>query len=434
MKITEMFDKKYLRRVLFIVLGALLAVALLIYIGSHFFRRFSDGLELVDARLTTVSETVETDGYIMRAETPVYSSVSGKSVIPKVQSGEHVHAGELIAEVYSESHPDIEERIEEIEKQIALFEKAKESDNSFKSTAGIETSIYDTVAAIRKSADSGNYSDTVSLRTTLLLGIKNHNIITGKTKDCDKEIAELTKDKDELASKLGKRLEEVYSAGTGYFFAGYDGYGKIFSSDKKDTVTYSEFERMTESSPDSLTGIIGVTVTDYNWYLACLMTKEEAAALDSLGKCSVFFPYSGYEMTMNVDRVTAESGGDGALVFLRSGRIPSGFDFTRMQPVTITSRSYTGFRIPKSAVRVVDGYEGVYIMDEVTIAFRRINIIHDNGTDVICTGEGGDEILITNENQSDLVSGGEEKTYGFIRQNDIVVVGGVDLYDGKVIS
>ena len=435
MKITEMFDRKYLGRVAAFVFGITAAVALLIYAGSHFLKRFSNGLELTDARLTTVTDTVSADAFIMRSETPVYSTSAGGSVVPEVHDGTHISLGGIIARVYSDSDPEAEERLDEIDGQIALFEKNAAEERSVNSTVGVDREIYDTLGSMRFDAERGDYADVLSMRTNMLIGIKKREIMTGEITDYAAQIKKLGEEKARLTARLGKCLETVSAAATGYYFSSCDGYGDVFSADRIDTITFGDFEKMISAEPESTAGVVGTLVTDFNWYIACMMKKTEAGVLDSMGRCDVRFTYSGVTITMNVRRVIPENGGERAVVILRSGKIPTGFDYTRTQPVEISCRTYTGFKLPKSAVRVVDGYEGVYILDEVTIEFRRINIIYDDGVDVICTGEStGDDIVIINENNADAETDGEKKEYPFIRQNDIVVVSGTDLHSGKVMG
>lgn len=433
MKFSEMFDKKYLSRVALFVVMVAASVGVLFYVGFHFIERFSSNLELVDARLSTVTETISVDAYIMRDEKPIYSSVANGSIVPEQHAGSHVNAGGLIAEVYSNSSPDIERRIDEIDEQIALFEKNKAENRSVQSTAGIEKSIYSTIYSMRKSAESGNYADSLSLRTSLIVDIKKRAILTGEITDYDAQISKLERERESLRSQLGTCLQKIYADRSAYFFSDYDGYGDVFRADRIDSMTFADFEEMTSSVTQDSRSAIGILVSDYKWYIACLMTKAEAATLEELGRCDVSFPYSGTSMKMSVERIIPEMPGTRAVAILCSGKIPEGFDYTRMQPVEISARQYTGFELPAAAVRVVDGHEGVYVMDEVTIAFRRINIIREKSGTVICTGEPTDDIVIINE-KDDSPAAAENQEYEWIKQNDVVVVGGTGLYAGKVIG
>ena len=433
MKFSEMFDKKYLSRVAALVLVIALSVGVLFYVGYHFVEKMTPGLDLVDARIKTVSETITADAYIMRYETPLYSSSGGGSVVPEAHDGEHVKSGGLIAEVYSKSAPEVERRIDEIDEQIALFEKNKAEDRSVRSTDGVDEAIYDTIGSIRRNAEKGDYADALSLKTGLIVNIKKRAVLTGEITDYDAQIDKLRAEKEQLRAQLGSCLQTVYASGAGYFFSGCDGYADVFSADKIESLTYEDFAEMTASAEPDGRDAIGEIVSDFNWYIACEMPKTDAGSLDELGKCDVLFSYSGTTVRMTVERVIPQIPGDRAVVVLRSGKIAEGFDYTRMQPVEITARQYEGFEIPSSAVRVVDGCEGVYIMDEVTIRFRRINIIHESDGVVICTGDPEEKLTIVNEN-ADSASGADTDGYEWIRQNDIVVVGGTELYSGKVVG
>ena len=434
MKFSEMFDKKYLGRVAALVFGIAAAVGVLFYVGYHFMEKFSSGLELVDARITSVTDKIYADAYIMRSETPLFFGADGGSVVPEQRDGAHVKSGGLIAEVYSQSSPEVEKRIDEIDEQIALFEKNKAEDRSVQSTGGIESEIYSSLGSLRRDAESGNYADALSLRTGLLVNIKKRAILTGEITDYDAQIAKLKAEKETLRAQLGTCLQSVYAANAGYYYSEYDGYGSVFSADKIDSLTYDDFIEMAANAQPDTRPAIGIVVSDFNWYIACEMPKTSAGVLDDLGRCEVLFSYSGLTLTMNVERVISQTPGDRAIVILRSGKMPEGFDFTRMQPVEISARQYKGFELPASAVRVVDGYEGVYIMDEVTVRFRRINIIYESDGKVICTGDPTDDIIITNERDPEGSSDAEENQAEWIRQNDIVIVGGTQLYSGKLVG
>lgn len=312
MKFFEMFDKKYLTRIILWVLGVLATVGLLFYFGFHFLNYFSTDLELTDARVKTVSKTINTDAYLMRYERPLYTASSG-SIVPEVHDGSHVSSGTLLAEVYSQSSPEIEERLDEIDEQIALYEKNKSEDRSVLSTAGIENSIYDILENICRDSSNGDYGDAISLRTSLLVTIKKRAIITGEITDYDAQIAKLNNEKANLTSKLGQRLESVHATGAGYYFSTYDGYGKVFDPALIDTMTYDDFVAMTETSERDDSPVVGSMVTNYRWYIACIISKSDAADLDELGKCEVNFTYSGTKLQMRVERIIPQLPGDNAV-------------------------------------------------------------------------------------------------------------------------
>ena len=85
----------------------------------------------------------------------------------------------------------------------------------------------------------------------------------------------------------------------------------------------------------------------------------------------------------------------------------------RIEDIEIITDEYTGFKVPNSAIRTVDGEKGVYIIRGNLMGFRKVHILYS--TDKFS--------LVDNpENSSD-----------FIRLYDNVVTEGVELYDNKLI-
>lgn len=425
MKLSETFDKRYLARVGLYLLTAVLALGAIVYMAYHIIDRFSPGLELLDAVPTKVTRTISADAYILRDEEPLYTTrTTSGSVAPAIADGGRVAMYAKIADVYANTSPDAEKRMAEIDEQITLLEKNQSDNRSVQSTAGLDAEIYDSVFKISSRCANGAFADALSLRTGLLVDIQKRAILTGEITDYSAQIRMLEQEKSELRAGLGAALETVYASSTGYYFSEYDGYGEVFSADKIDTMTYDEFTAMTQTEPSYANALsIGTMVHDFNWYIACPMTKADAAALVNLYDCAVLFEYSGFSLDMELYRVISQTPGDMAVVIFRCEKMPIGFDYTRMQPVLISAVEYTGYEIPLAAVRVVGGYEGVYILDEVTLEFRRINIVYENNGMIVCTGKP--------ETEEDST---EDDVFPWIRQNDVIVVSGTELYSGKVIS
>jgi len=427
MKLSELLDKRYLGGVGVKILTAVLAFGTVAYVAYHVLGDFSTGLDLLDAVPTVVTRTITADAYIMRDEEPLYiRSINSGSAAPAIADGGHASMGAKIVDVYSNSSAEVEKRLREIDEQITLLEKNSADGRSVQSTAGLDAEIYKTFFAIRSDCASGEFDDALALRTGLLVDIKKRSILSGEITDYSSQIRLLEQEKNRLRESLGTNLETVYASSTGYYFSEYDGYGEIFSSGKIDTMTYDDFTAMTESDPVFGSGFsVGTMVHDFNWYIACPMSKADAGALVDQYGCTVTFEYSDISLEMDVYRVVTENPGDHAIVVFRCEKMPAGFDYTRRQPVEISAVEYKGFEIPISAVRLVGGFEGVYVLDEVTVKFRRINIVYQNGNTVVCTGKPeawGEEYT-----SDDIV-------FPWIRQNDIIVLNGTDLYSGKVIS
>lgn len=436
--------KPGVRRTALYLAGAAVAFGIIAYMSYHLIDRFSDGLELIDAVPTTVTKTVHTYAYIMRDGTELATDMTTGSISPAVRNGDHVSAYSKLADIYSGASPDAENRIRELDLQAALLEKNMSEEHSVTYTEGMDSDIYDTVFDIRSYCERGDFTDAVSARMKLLTAIKKRAVLTGEITDYSMHISRIEAEINSERSKLGALISSIYSPSAGYYFSEADGYEEIFNSDKIDTMTFEEFEKMTEQKSEAGDFLYaGTIVHGYKWYIACITDKASAAKIKDMRNAEVVFSYGGEVLTMQVYRVIPENGGDRAVMVLSCGRIPQGFDFTRVQPVEITTEEYTGYRIPRSAIRIVGGFEGVYVKDEVTIGFRRINVIYEDGGSVICTEKpdylkyetAPDGSFLKDEfgNRIEKIDLNDE-AYPWIKRNDIIVVSGTDLFMGKVVK
>ena len=80
---------------------------------------------------------------------------------------------------------------------------------------------------------------------------------------------------------------------------------------------------------------------------------------------------------------------------------------------------YTGYKVPASAIRVIDGVQGVYILSGSTVRFKKIIPLAEI-----------DGYFIVEE--QDTMS--EDSLSNYLGYCDLVITSGKDLYDGKVIE
>ena len=418
-----MFDKYYLKRTLITFLTVLLAVGVIIYIAYHIAGSFGASLQLSDAVYESVTRVLSTDGYVMRHETVLYaSSARNGSVTPSVQDGTRLGIYDKAADIYDNTLPDVQARIREIDEQIALLEDSQTEKVSVVNTSGLESAIFNNVQDIRLMVENRSYGDATTMRSTLLVNILKRDILKGTMTDYNEQLAALQEEKRALTLQLGACLETVYAPVSGYYYADIDGYESLFSAEGIDSMSYEGFMQLIETDPGESTRStvsVGKMITDYHWYLACPVSKKEAAELVDGRTYAVTFPYNGNKViNMQLHSVIPALPGEGAILVFVTGTIPENFDYTRMQPVQIGTVEYSGFRVPISAVRVIDECQGVYILDQVTVRFRRVQIVYEGDGYYICTG-GEPE---------------ENAKYPWIQMNDVIITEGINLYEGKVIT
>ena len=399
------------------------AAAALAYLGYHFFEGFSADIETEYATLVTDSDVVPLDAYIMRSESVIFaaSATSGHSVGYVFSDGTKVHGGQVVANIYT-GDGSSDEAIVDLDRRIDLLESSNLTDGMTSSdTYVIDSKIQNYYYLIHQSTLLGNYSNLTKRRDELLTLINKRRILTGVTTGYSDRIESLTAERALLSAGQDTIAESVEAPYAGYFYSTTDGYESTFSASKVESLTLAEFDKMLSSQPTRYSDrTVGKMVSDFNWYIVCETTRDSLRYFTKGYSYYVNFPYNDdISIKMTLSNIVSEVGSDHVLLVLETERIPEDFSFRRMQPVELVRSSYTGYRVPISAARLVDGKQGVYIMIGNTIEFREIDILLEMD---------GYYIVAEQDPVNDPDYASKLGLY------DQIVVSGKNLYDGKLIS
>ena len=86
----------------------------------------------------------------------------------------------------------------------------------------------------------------------------------------------------------------------------------------------------------------------------------------------------------------------------------------RRGPVTVVNKVYSGLKLSKKDLRVVDGVTGVYTVSGMRLKFVPVNVLYSTEDFIICEQQVSEKTVL--------------------RLYDEVVTKGKGLYDGKVIG
>ena len=444
MKKTPFFDKKYLKRTAFWAVVSILSIGLVAYLSYHIAAGFQKDLSTMFARRTTLRSTVTCDGYIFRQETPISVSSETGTLYSSLEDGEKVRSSTRVAEIYSEFSPDVGDRLAAIDRQISMLENCRTLSLTIGDTSTVDEGIFETLTEMSRASSSGNLAREASFRSDLFLKMKKRAVLTGEITDFNARISELKTEKENLRSGLGTLIETVDSPASGYYYSECDGYERSFSSDRIDALSLSTLNDLISSEPASVAGTAGKIVTSHKWYLACPMAKDEAVKIGGVGGVFRVTLGNNAETPLDMTVYSVSTSQNDALVVFEGEDVKEGFDFSRSQTVTVVTSETTGFKVPVSAVRIVDGVEGVYIIDEIKVEFRRIDVIDESGGFYLCrevTAE--DEAAETEpaetedenaENPAETEKPEEEQTetkyIPWLKQNDLMITGGTGLSEG----
>ncbi len=448
-------DKEYLKRVLTYVVVSVLAVGVMIYVGYHMVRSFTSGVETVPANLDTFAESLTLDAYILRRENVVNSGQTG-TVNYLVKDGEKVGIGDKLADICIGGAEGIRDRIDEIDEKIKELSDIMSS-AAYSSTAdasNIEARIRTLLFSVGGSVASNDMISASQTAEKMKRELNRFSIVTGKTDGFNDTIEALKSERASLTAQLTNVAKTVSSEQSAYFFYDVDGYESAFAFEDIDKLTVGDIYAMSTATPAARgSDEIGKLVPDYTWYLAVPTDRDTAAFFSGHegDDYDIVFNSSDRTLSMKLRSVMLDGGAGKAAVIFETSTMPEDFEYTRLQPITVTVRSYTGYRVPLSAVRVVDydGVEvtGVYILRGSVVRFRRIEIILTKDGYVLCKSDAGEPETEAGDGYVDFPAVGEEpeteaetepllpyEKVPYLSLYDFVITSARDLYDGKMIS
>ncbi len=398
----------------------IIAFAALIYLGYHFIRSFSTELETEYALLITESDVISLDGYVLRDEEIIYSTKTGSRGYT-YSDGTKVKVGSAVVNIYDGSDAD-EDQLVELDKQLDILAASSITEGiSSSDTGALDSRILSAYMSIRQNAESGNYSTLAKRRDELLTLINKRRVITGEVESYDTLIEDLTAERDAITARHGSLAESVTTAKSGYFYSELDGYEGIFGTQSVETMDFEQFDAMLSCEPNKYSdNAVGKLCPEFDWYIVSECTRDSLRYFEKGRSYTVAFPYNNdVSIRMELVNVYSEIGNDRVLLVFRSGTIPEDFSFRRMQPIEVVQSSHTGYKVPISAARLVDGEQGVYILKSNTVLFRKIDILLElDGYYIVA--------------EQDIENDPEYKTK--LALYDQIIVSGKNLYDGKMIS
>lgn len=404
-------------RVLLSTFRVLLLLGLFLYLAYHL-----TGGVAVEMRTETVKPAFEelrldTVGTIVRDETVVYSDLSGV-VSYRFADGERVAIRSKVATVYS-GNTDAETvaRIAELDRSIDLLEAANIEENTTVSDGtAADRTVKTTLASVSELLSRGKYGSTAAATDTLLTAtVRRDTILADGGSAAGERLAELRAERAALAEQLGGSTA-VYAAEAGYFYAHADGGETAFAYDGVLTMSAAEYRVKTNAITAPQANAIGKIVRVPRWYLLCPIPREEGKSLRVGKNYPVDFGAEGMRLSM---RLAAKNEGDGeTLLVFTSQEMPAEFGFDRTCKVSVVTETVEGYRIPASALRVVDGVVGVYIRSGNTVRFRAAEVFYENGSYVFVDANTEGVTLYANDDDPD---------------NDLYCKG-LSLYDAVIVS
>lgn len=410
MKLGSGFKQKIALGIVFVLVFA--------YATFHIVNIFGEDISTFAAGVTTENTVLNSMGYIFRDETVLTSQNSGL-VDYLVKDGTKVSVGQKVAVAYSSGRQK-QNYISKLNDCIYVLEQS--SSEAVSSVDIVEQrekngDMYDTIIKMLADGETGGLGYHAE---SLLVGMNTVNTILEVDEvDREKVLEALYAERERVFDESGNAASCTVDR-TGYFFSGTDGNEELFTSEAADDLTASSFDKIIAKSreTDTVKGAYGKISYSSEWKLVMPIDIDDARYFEEGVTYSALFSENNQtELPLRLDRIIRDKAEERALLVFYCDRQPENFTFERCQSVTITVKTVNGIYVPKNVVVREEGIRGVYILRGSVVHFRYIDIIY----------EGSDYYLVKRDAEHD-----DERT--FLRENDMIILNGRNLFDGRVLD
>lgn len=421
-----MKGKNIVKRILIYTFSAIVSLFFLWYILYHIFNGFQSKVQTLPAEISTKQSKVSLDGYLVRDEEVLFAHTEG-GVNYLYSDGEKVRADSVVANIYTgDAAQKLTDKIISIDKKIEVLENS----GLLQSTTVTDTNTVDSKInrlfyTLREKLENGDVEYAIYKKDELLTLLNKRQVITQSVSGYEDQIKALDEEKGTLELQLESVAEQIVVPGSGYFYTSADGYEEVFTVEKLKDMTVDSYDEMINSLPKDYSSSlnIGKTVKSNVWYVAAEITQNELKNFNEGYEYRVKFPYNAdIEIDMQLDRVVKNTSAedDRAVLIFKTGQMPTGFNFLRKQTIEIIKETYTGYKVPASAVRIHDGKKGVFILSGNIVVFKEINVLTEQ-----------DGYYIVKEQP---MYAEDENYYNKLGLYELIITSGKNLYPGKIVS
>lgn len=407
--------REFLKRYSIKLSVALLLIGIIVYTVFHAIGGSAGSLMTTPARTVTDTRILGGEAYLFREETLLDQVPSGL-VEDLVQNGSKVGKDVCLARVWTDCDPAQQKELDRLNRLIGVLEAGHPEAGEPAIHARQYKQEADSLALqIKQARVEGRESEIPMLEDRMMINLCRAAILTGKGAEVTQTLNDLKQQRQTLLT--GFSIPVYNSQASGYFYnrSYIDGGEGIFTSEALSGLTAEGLQQLRQQFSDSSAGAftVGKMIYRYDWRIALVYDTPVEGLLTAGDAYEVVFSENeDKELTLVCERVEVDENGR-TLVVLYCNQTPTDFHYLRTQHVEIRVGECRGYYIPEQALTVQNGVDGVFIFENSTVYFRRIDILYR-----------GDGYCIAAERA--------EQGEDYLSLNDIIVTAGKDLYDGRV--
>lgn len=430
-------DKSIIRK----ILTALLTILILVYVIYLISNASFQNIRTETAVYSTMTESLELDGYFIKDETIIEADTDKGVISYVIDDGDKIAKGDKVAELYkSAEDAQSQSELAELEAQLKVLTELQKNGDAISVTPDvIDENIAAYLIDMSICKNSGDLSKSDESIEQILYNINERQLLIGKVDNFNDKISKLEADINKIKKSSGSKLSEVKSTKAGYFSGELDGYENNLKVSDINSIMLDDLEKAKSAEKRENKKAIGKVISNVFWYIACPVTSEQAIKLNEYknNQMTVTMPsVSVKDTNITLVCINRKDNKSGGVAIFRGTDMNSSIASIRSGSFAINMNSYVGIAVPESAVHQdtitvtttdekgnekeeAKKVSGVYVQYGNELEFKEIVPMYSDNGFVICKQSPTDD---------ELFSGSTIKIY------DQVVVEGVDLYDGKVIS
>lgn len=396
------------------IIVIVLSVMVTGYIVYNVVSSASSGVATAQAVLYATTEGTSTEGFVVREESVIPASYD--QVLPSVQEGEKVAAGEEVAMcMKSAAAQERQTEIRQLEEDIQQLQQAQSYQSQLTDGTQVDAEILNLASSLSAQVAQGRLEAAATTGNNLKALILRQEAGTDSASLLQNQIAQLKTELAGLKTAANSDTVSVKAAHAGYYSAVVDGYESLLNPELLETMTLESFQAVWEGAkPDVPTNAAGRLIDSQRWYY---VTAVDESWLEDVGDTLTVMLDGdrNREIRMTVERVDRSDPERGLLVLSSQDRM-SDVSALRTMKMEIIFHAYSGLRVPKEAVCYSEssGSAGVYVLISGKAVWKDIELLYDNGDTYIVALD--------------------QSTTSNLWPEDAILLKTEGLYDGKVVE
>ena len=364
---------KILKRLMLLIFIMFLAF----YLGNILFFSNKDGLKLTPSVKATIDKSIPIKGVAVRDE-EVITGTKNNSTKYVVENTTKISQNQVIAEVYnSENDINSLNRIEEIDREIAVIQSLNTSATAVNQEV-ISKNVSDSIRKFNSEIDAGNLRSVLDNKNNILKGMNDRNKILNKDVDYNQKIGALSAEKEEIKKGISGKQKDINSASSGYFISYVDGYENLINQKNINDLSMEQIEEIINNKEiQSDYTVLGKILKGYKWQYVSVVPNDAIEDVEIGDYVELqFAAVNDEKFPANI--VDIKKGDTKSTISIECNILNESLATIRNQSAELVLKTYSGIRVNKKALRIVDGEKGVYVMESGLQKFKKIDIKYED--------------------------------------------------------